>query len=236
MYVRMSQNCDKIVVLKSLSNSVIAYDCAGNQLKGLRKNTTIQVASFDLIEPISHPEIPDEKALEFEEWRAVQINRINKVFIENAAAGKYGGTPLLKTRTDCGDPLAKVGEFSGVIVPLVELPKDLIQSVVKAHRVDEHPNGCMSRTLDDDVTSVSVCSDIFEIIHKIMRFINLNGRRGTEIYSQEQTLDMRAAWAALGCALDGRGIGYKVEGMIDGRNAAKEGQKLFNEIKKSVFE
>jgi hypothetical protein len=236
MYIRMSQNCDKVVVLKSVSNSVMAYDSEGNQLKGLRKNTTIQVASFDLIEPIYHPEISDDEASKFEEWRRVQISRINKVFVENAAAGKYGGTPLLKTRIDCGDPLAKVGEFSGVIVPLVELSKDLIQSVVNAQRADEHPNGSMSRTLDDDVTSESVCSDILEIVRRIIRFINLNGRKGSEIYSQEQTLDMRAAWASLGCALDGRGVGYKVEGTIDGRNAAKEGQRLFNEIKKSVFE
>lgn len=234
MYIRMSQNCDKVVVLKSVSNSVMAYDSEGNQLKGLRKNTTIQVASFDLIEPISHPEIPDVKASEFEEWRAVQISCINKVFIENAAAGKFGGTPLLKTRSDHGDPLAKVGEFSGVIVPIVELPQGLIQSLISEQSAGERSNGSTSLTVDD-VTSESVCSDMLGIINRIMRFIDLNGRKGIEIYSREQTLDMRATWAALGCVLDGRGIGYKVQGTIDGRNAADEGLELFNDIKKRGF-
>ncbi len=51
MYIRMSQNCDRVVVLKSVSLAIAAFDANGDPLKGVRKSTTVQIASFDLLSP-----------------------------------------------------------------------------------------------------------------------------------------------------------------------------------------
>lgn len=60
----MSKYCDRLVVLKSVSESVQAFDVNQKPIKGLRRSTTVQIASFNLVEPISHPEISDEQARE----------------------------------------------------------------------------------------------------------------------------------------------------------------------------
>lgn len=237
MYIRMSQYCDKVVILKSVSLSVEAFDADGNHIKGLRKNTTVQVASFDLDEPINHPEIPGDKATEFQAWRETQKLRIEKAFIENAAAGKLGGVPLLKTKSGMGHPDYKVGEFSGLISTLIAVQPGMIKNVMNGRKsaVELQQDG--SASLADKVASEAICARMKEIAEDLMRFMSLTNRKGTEIFSLAETLDMRAAWTALGCTLDSRGIGYqKVTGSIDGRNAAEEGVEIFNEIKKHVQE
>lgn len=237
MYIRMSQNCDKVVVLKSISSAVAAFDADGKLLKGVRRSTTIQVASFDLSEPITHPEIPAEQAVEFESWRAKQIGRIHKAFIDAAAVGKLGGTPVLKTRTAFGDPEAKVGEFSGIIEPLVEVQTGLIKSAMSGQKSFAKPADGTTRTLAEEMTPEAISQAMIELAEKITRFIHLSGKKGTDIYTLNQTLDIRAAFSALGCATDGRGIGYTVQGKdIEGRNAANEGLDLFKELKKRITE
>lgn len=237
MYIRMSQNCDRVVVLKSVSIAVVAFDADQKPLKGVRKSTTEQVTTFDLFEPISHPEIPVEKAAEFESWRALQISRIHKAFIDAAASGKLGGTPVLKTRTAFGDPLAKVGEFSGVIEPVIEVQTGLIKSAISGQKSFAKPADGTTRPLAEEMTPESISQAMIELAEKITRFIHLSGKKGTDIYTLNQTLDIRAAFSALGCATDGRGIGYTVQGKdIEGRNAANEGSDLFKELKKRITE
>jgi len=236
MYIRMSQYCDKVVVMKSVSIAVEAFDAQGNPLKGVRRNTTQQVATFNLVEPIAHPEISAEEALEFESWREFQLKRIQKAYIEHAAAGKLGGYPLLKTRSDMGDELAKVGEFSGIISTMIEVQPGMIRNVINGKKQaddQQHPQGM---PLDERVASEAICERIKEISEDILRYMSLTNRKGTDIYTIQQTLDMRAAWTALGCTLDSRGIGYpKVTGVIEGRNAAEEGLEIFSEIKKNTL-
>lgn len=238
MYIRMSQYCDKVVVLKSVSASVEAFDAEGKPLRGVRKSTTVQVASFTLGEPIQHPEIPKEKAEEFEYWRTRQLRLIEKAYIEHAASGKLGGYPLLKTRSDMGDPLAKVGEFSGIISTLIEVQPGMIKNVMNGKQTAPKPQieGEGSGTLADRASSEAISARITEICEDLLRYMSLTNQKGTDLYSIQQALDMRAAWTALGCALDSRGIGYKkITGDIDGRNAALEGADIFNEMKKSVL-
>lgn len=237
MYIRMSQYCDKVVVLKSVSLSVEAFDAEGNQIKGLRKNTTVQVASFDLHEPIYHPEIPSEKATEFQAWRETQKLRIEKAFIENAAAGKLGGVPLLKTKSGMGHPDYKVGEFSGLISTLIAVQPGMIKNVMNGRKSAVELQQDSSASLAERVSPEAICARMRGVVEDIMRYMNLTNRKGTDIFSLSETLDMRAAWTALGCTLDSRGIGYqKVKGNIDGRNAAEEGVEIFNEIKRHVQE
>ncbi|HEP8278981.1 TPA: hypothetical protein VDT73_006329, partial [Pseudomonas aeruginosa] len=217
------------------SESVEAFDSHGNPLKGLRRNTTQQVATFNLVEPIVHPDITADESLEFESWRDVQLKRIQKAYIEHAAAGKLGGYPLLKTKSGMGDELAKVGEFSGIISTMIEVQPSMIKNVMngKKQADDQHQQGM---SLDERVASEAICERIKEISEDIMRYMSITNRKGTEIYTIQQTLDMRAAWNALGCTLDSRGIGYqKVTGVIDGRNAAEEGAEIFSEIKKKTL-
>lgn len=235
MYIRMSQYCDKVVILKSVSESVEAFDAHQNPIKGLRRNRTVQVASFNLVEPIAHPDISAEEALEFESWRELQLKRIQKAYIEHAAAGKLGGCPLLKTRSGMGDELAKVGEFSGIISTMIEVQPGMIKNVMNGKKQAGDQNS-QSISLDERVASEAICERIKEISEDIMRYMSITNRKGTEIYTIQQTLDMRAAWNALGCTLDSRGIGYqKVTGVIDGRNAAEEGAEIFSEIKKNTL-
>ena len=236
MYIRMSQYCDKVVVLKSVSKAVEAFDAQGNPLKGVRRSTTEQVATFNLVEPIRHPDISAEEALEFESWRELQLKRIQKAYIEHAAAGKLGGYPLLKTRSDMGDELAKVGEFSGIISTMIEVQPGMIKNAINGKRQadDQQPQAGM--TLNERVASEAICERIKQISEDIMRYMSLTNRKGADIYTIQQTLDMRAAWNALGCTLDSRGIGYpKVTGNIYGRNAAEEGVEIFSEIKKNTL-
>jgi len=236
MYIRMSQYCDKVVVLRSVSHAVEAFDANGNPLKGVRRSTTEQIASFNLVEPIVHPEISDEKALEFEEWREFQLKRIQKAYIEHAAAGKLGGYPLLKTKSGMGDELARVGEFSGLISTMIEVQPGMIKNIINGKKQADDQQLQAGKTLNERVVSESICERIKEISEDILRYTSLTNRKGTDIYTIQQTLDMRAAWTALGCTLDSRGIGYpKVTGNIDGRNAAEEGLEIFNDIKKNTL-
>ncbi|MBZ9784162.1 hypothetical protein K9857_21735 [Pseudomonas sp. REP124] len=236
MYIRMSQNCDKVVILKSVSSAVAAFNADGMPLKGIRKSTTVQIASFDLSEPITHPNIPAEQAVLFESWRSAQISSIQKAFIAAAAAGKLGGTPVLKTRAAFGDPSAKVGEFSGVIVPLIEVQTGLIKSAMSGQKSFANPADGKTRTLAEEMTPEAISEAMIELAEKITRFIHISGKKGADIYSIGQALDIRAAFSALGCATDGRGIGYTVQGTIEGRNAATEGLDLFTALKKRVTE
>lgn len=238
MYIRMTQYCDKVVVLKSVSASVEAFDAEGKPLRGVRKSTTVQVASFTLGEPIQHPEIPQEKAEEFENWRTRQLRLIEKAYIEHAASGKLGGYPLLKTRSDMGDPLAKVGEFSGIISTLIEVQPGMIKNVMNGKHTAPKPQieGEGSGTLAERASSEAISTRFKEICEDLLRLMHLTNKKGTEIFTMQQTLDMRSAWNAAGCALDSRGIGYKkITGNIEGRNAALEGADIFDEMKKSVF-
>lgn len=233
MYIRMSQYCDKVVILKSVSESVQAFDANQKPIKGLRRSTTVQIASFNLVEPIVHPEIPDGKASDFEKWREFQLTRIQKAYIEHAAAGKLGGYPLLKTRSDMGDELARVGEFSGLISTMIEVQPGMIKNVINGKKQAEDRQ---IMALDERVSSQAICERMREISEDILRYISITGRKGTDIYTIQQTLDMRAAWSAMGCTLDRRGIGYrKITGMIEGRNAADEGEEIFSEIKKNTI-
>lgn len=236
MYIRMSQCCDRVVVLKSVSLSVEAFDADGNPLKGLRKNTTVQVASFDLDEPINHPEIPSDKATEFQAWRETQKLRIEKAFIENAAAGKLGGVPLLKTKSGMGNPDYKVGEFSGLISTLIAVQPGMIKNVMNGRKAAVELQQDSSASLADRVSPEAIGTRMRDIAEDLMRYMNLTNRKGTEIFSVTETLNMRVAWCALGCVLDKRGIGYKMSGNVSGRNAAEEGVQIFNEIKKHVLE
>jgi hypothetical protein len=231
MYIRMSQNCGRVVVLKSVSLAVAAFDANGDPLKGVRKSTTIQVASFDLSEPITHPEIPAEQAVEFESWRAKQIGRIHKAFIDAAVAGKLGGTPVLKTRTAFGDPQAKVGEFSGIIEPLVEVQTGLIKNAMSGQRSEPaFPKGPI-----DGADAQSIISSILEISSRILRHQHRTGKKGNDLYTVDELLDIRAAWSALGASMEDDVTGQgKVEGDRNGRNAAKEGRVMFKELRKSI--
>lgn len=234
MYIRMSQYCDKVVVLRSVSLAVEAYDIDGNPLKGVRRNTTEQVATFNLEEPISHPEISDDDALVLQAWRETQKLRIEKAFIDNAAAGKLGGVPLLKTKVSMGNPEYKVGEFSGIITTLISVQPGMIRNVMNGRRsaVELQQEG--AATLADKVSSEAICARIKEIAEDIMRYMSLTNRKGTDIFTIQQTLDMRAAHSALGCVLDSRGIGHQIRGAVDGRVASKEGFEIFDEIKKHL--
>lgn len=236
MYIRMSQNCDRVVVLKSVSLAVVAFDADGNPLKGVRKSTTIQIASFDLSEPIAHPEIPLEQVVEFESWRSTQISRIHKAFIDAAAGGKLGGTPLLKTRSSQGDQAAKVGEFSGIIEPVVEVQIGLIKSAMSGQKSFAKPADGTTRTLAEEMTPEAISQAMIDLAEKITRFIHLSNKKGTDLYTIGEVLDIRAAFSVLGCATDGRGIGYTVQGTIEGRNAATEGLDLYTELKKRITE
>lgn len=236
MYIRMSQYCDKVVILKSVSESVEAFDANQNPIKGLRRNTTVQVASFNLVEPIRHPDISAEEALEFESWRELQLKRIQKAYIEHAAAGKLGGYPLLKTRSGMGDELAKVGEFSGIISTMIEVQPGMIKNIINGKKPTDDQQQPRGMSLDERVASEAICERIKEISEDIMRYMSITNRKGTEIFTIQQTLDMRAAWTALGCTLDSRGIGYpKVTGPVEGRNASDEGLEIFKAIKKHVM-
>lgn len=231
----MSQYCDKIVILRSVSKSVEAFDASGQALKGVRKSTTEQIASFNLIEPIRHADIDEEKALEFEAWRDVQLRRIQRAYVEHAAAGKLGGFPLLKTKSSMGDSLARVGEFSGIISSMIEVQPGMIKNAINGQRIESRTTP-ESRSLADETAPEAISVLLLEVCEKIMRRIHLSGRKGTELYPQAETLDMRAAHSALGCALDSRGIGHNVKATVAGRNSAKEGLGLFSEIKKRITE
>lgn len=236
MYIRMSQYCDKVIILRSVSKAIEAFDASGQPINGARKSTTEQIATFSLDEPIRHTDIDEEKALEFESWRDVQLRRIQKAYIENAAAGKLGGLPLLKSKSGMGNELAKVGEFSGIISTMIEVQPGMIKNAINGQRPESNKIAADARSLADETSPETISALLLEISEKIMRRIHLSGHKGTDIYSQAETLDMRAAYTALGCALDKRGIGYKVQGPIAGRNAAEEGLELFNEIKKRITE
>lgn len=231
MYIRMSQNCDKVVVLKSISSAVAAFDADGKPLKGVRRSTTVQVASFDLSEPITHPEIPAEQAVEFESWRAKQIGRIHKAFIEAAAAGKLGGTPLLKTRSSQGDQSAKVGEFSGIIEPIIEVQAGLIKGAMTGQRSEPaFPKGPI-----DGVDAQSIISSILEISSRILRHQHRTGLKGDDLYTVDELLDIRAAWSALGACMEDNVTGQgKIEGPRNGRIAANEGRAMFKDLRKSI--
>lgn len=231
MYIRMSQNCDRVVVLKSVSTSVVAFDANQNPLKGVRKSTTEQIATFDLSESISHPEIPAEKAAKFETWRALQTSRIHKAFIEAAALGKLGGTPLLKTRSSQGDQAAKVGEFSGIIEPVVEVQAGLIKGAMTGLRSEPvFPKGPI-----DGVDAQSIIHSILEISSRILRHQHRTGLKGDDLYTVNELLDIRAAWSALGASMEDDVTGQgKVGGDRNGRNAAKEGRVMFKELRKSI--
>ncbi|MCP1496232.1 hypothetical protein J2Y86_000939 [Pseudomonas migulae] len=231
MYIRMTQNCDRVVILKSVSTAVVAFDADQKPLKGVRKSTTEQVASFDLIEPISHPEIPVEKASEFESWRALQISRIHKAFIESAATGKLGGTPLLKTRSSQGDQSAKVGEFSGIIEPIIEVQAGLIKGAMTGQRSEPaFPKGPI-----DGVDAQSIISSILEISSRILRHQHRTGLKGDDLYTVDELLDIRAAWSALGACMEDNVTGQgKIEGPRNGRIAANEGRAMFKDLRKSI--
>jgi hypothetical protein len=231
MYMRMSQNCDKVVVLKSVSLAVAAFDANGDPLKGVRKSTTIQIASFDLLEPIAHPEIPLEQAVEFESWRSTQVSRIHKAFIEAAAGGKLGGTPLLKTRSSQGDQAAKVGEFSGIILPIIEVQTGLIKSAMSGQKTEPtFPKGPI-----DGVDAQSIISSILEISSRILRHQHRTGLKGDDLYTVDELLDIRAAWSALGACMEDNVTGQgKIEGPRNGRIAANEGRAMFKDLRKSI--
>lgn len=231
MYIRMSQNCDKVIILKSVSSAVAAFDADGKPLKGVRRSTTVQIASFNLSEPITHPEIPAEEAVEFESWRAKQIVRIHKAFIDAAAAGRLGGTPVLKTRTAFGDPSAKVGEFSGIIEPVVEVQTGLIKSAMSGQKSElAFPKGPI-----DGVDAQSIISSILEISSRILRYQHRTGLKGDDLYTLDDLLNIRAAWSALGACMEDDVTGQgKIEGPRNGRIAAREGRAIFKDLRKSI--
>jgi len=231
MYIRMTQNCERVFVVKSVSSAVAAFDADGEPLKGVRKSTTIQIASFDLSEPIVHAEIPAEKAEEFEIWRSLQICRIHKAFIDAAAAGKLGGTPVLKTRTAFGDPQAKVGEFSGIIEPLVEVQTGLIKSAMSGQKsAPVFPKGPI-----DGVDAQSIISSILEISSRILIHQHRTGKKGDDLYTVDELLDIRAAWSTLGACMEDDVTGQgKIEGLRNGRIAAKEGRVMFKKLRKNI--
>lgn len=146
-----------------------------------------------------------------------------------------GGTPVLKTRTAFGDQTAKVGEFSGVIEPFIEVQTGLIKGAMSGQKFTPRPAEG-TRTLAEEMTPESISEAMIDLAEKILRFIQLSGKKGTDIYTFDQALDIRAAFSALGCATDLRGIGYKILGTFDGRNAADEGVDIFTEIKKRITE
>ena len=235
MYIRMSQYCDKVIILRSVSTAVEAFDASGQPLKGVRKSTTQQVASFGLSEPIRHSEIDSEKALEFEAWRDVQLRRIQRVYIENAAAGKLGGFPLLKTKASMGDEIAKVGEFSGIIDTMIEVQPGLIRNVMNGK-----PQGPKVHT---DATTADYGDPDFlierfnEITEGVIRYQHLTGKKGDDLYPVDRLLDVRASWCASGKLMENDFSGQgKIEGKRNGRNAASEGKALFIEMKKRITE
>lgn len=227
----MTQNCDRVVILKSVSASVVAFDADRNPLKGVRKGTTVQIASFGLSEPIAHPEISDDKAAEFESWRSTQFSRIHKAFIDAAAAGKLGGTPVLKTRTAFGDPAAKVGEFSGVIEPVIEVQSGLIKGAMSGQRTEP----AFPRDPIDGVDPQSIIYSILEISTRILKHQNRIGKKGDDLYTVDELLDIRAAWSALGATMEDDITGQgKISGDRNGRNAATEGRAMLKGLRKSI--
>ncbi|MHC8400310.1 hypothetical protein ACYZTX_12730 [Pseudomonas sp. MDT1-17] len=233
MYIRMNQNCDRVVILKSVSTSVEAFDADHNLLKGVRRSTTVQIASFGLLEPIAHPDIPLEQAVEFESWRDLQISRIRKAFIDAAAVGKLGGSPVLKTRTIFGDSSAKVGEFSGVIEPVIQVQVGLIKAAMSGQRVESvSPVGPI-----DGVDAQSIIHSILEISSRILRHQYRTGYKGDNLYNVNELLDIRAAWSALGATMEDDITGQgKISGDRNGRNAATEGRAILKELRRSVTE
>ncbi|MDG9856965.1 hypothetical protein N5C93_23345 [Pseudomonas nitroreducens] len=235
MYIRMSQYCDKVVVMRSVSVAVEAFDAQGNPLKGVRRSTTEQIAVFNLVEPISHPEIPADEAARFEEWREFQLKRIQKAYIEHAAAGKLGGYPLLKTRSGMGDELARVGEFSGLISTMIEVQPTLIRNVMNGK-----PQEIKLRA---DATTADYGNPDFlierfnELTEGVLRYQHLTGKRGDDLFLIDRLLDIRAAWTASGIFMEDEFAGQgKMKGDRNGRNAASEGRQLFSEMKKRITE
>lgn len=232
----MSKYCNKVVVLKSVSVSVEAFDAEGKPLRGIRRGTTIQVASFEHSERILHQEISESKAQEFEAWRATQLVRIEKAFIENAAAGKLGGVPLLKTRNEIGNPKYKVGEFSGVITSLIDVQPGMIKNVMNGRVQEPRPVGSVSSTADFG-DSKYLISRFLEITEGVIRYQNLTGKKGDDLFTLDRLLDIRAAWMSCGKLMENDFAGQgKVEGERNGRNAASEGRALFIDLKRRINE
>lgn len=235
MYIRMSQYCDRVIVMRSVSLAVEAFDAHGNPLKGVRRNTTQQVATFNLVEPIVHTEITADEAEGFEAWRDVQLRRIQRAYIEHAAAGKLGGYPLLKTKAGMGDELAKVGEFSGIISSMIEVQPTLIKNVMNGK-----PQEIKLRA---DATTADYGNPDFlierfnELTEGVLRYQHLTGKRGDDLFLIDRLLDIRAAWTASGIFMEDEFAGQgKMKGDRNGRNAASEGRQLFAEMKKRITE
>lgn len=243
MYIRMSQYCDRVCILKSISEAVKAFDADKNPIKGLRRSTTVQIAAFSHDEPIRHSDIPDARAVEFEDWRGRQLSRIEVAFIEHAAAGKLGGFPLLKTKAEMGNPDYRVGEFSGLIGTVIDVQPGMIKNIMNSKAL-VHADLPKSMTLAEECSAENIIRAFTEMTEKFIRRIHLSGQKGCDLYTLEEMLDIRRAHFLFSKASDGNGTGYeKVTGNVklelgDGtatiRNPSSEAEEMYKEMLKSI--
>ena len=225
MYIKLTQNCDRCIVLKTVSSSIVAYDEKSNLIKGARKNSTVKIAEFSHEQKIEHCEIPPEDAERFKNWREEQIRRIHIALLGNASEGMHGGIPQAKTKSTMGKSEIKIGEFSGVILggilinpgthltPELDLDREGLENVL--------------------IATNKVKSDLLNICKRILYTIQTSGKK---YCSAEDAREMLVAHSALGCALDSRGIGYviKKDDSAQIPSPADQGTTLFNKIKKEV--
>ncbi|MNU80705.1 hypothetical protein D3C71_703430 [compost metagenome] len=87
----------------------------------------------------------------------------------------------------------------------------------------------------DGVDAQSIIQSILEISSRILRHQHRTGRKGDDLYTVDELLDIRAAWCALGACMEDDVTGQgKIEGPRDGRVAAKEGRAMFKDLRKSI--
>jgi hypothetical protein len=224
MYIKLTQNCDRCIILKSSSTSVTAYDSQHKPIKGIRKNFTTKIAEFCHDQKIEHPEISIEDSIRLTRWRDEQLAQISNAFLDNARGGKYGGIPKAKYHSSIGASCTKIGEFSGLIDGAITI--DLTKYASEASETKTNKETYKFTTASEvKLNLLSLCEDILKRIEK----------DGKQFFSEEDARSMLIANSALTCALDSRGIGYIIKGSPDHPSPATEGLNLYRSIRRKIL-
>lgn len=257
MYIRLSANCDKVIVLKSISkarttfdangNEIVSYDKRGNVIKA---NTTVPVASFCHNEKIQHEEIDPVESAAFESWRKAQLGKIQAAMTLNATNGVLGGRPLAKLRANHGDPSAKVGEFSGIIEDAFAYGADSVKDAVNGvdtKKAVEEADDLMGMAAED--AHDFFCAELDKLSEKLIGMI-LHDKKvsGKPRFNHTQVLEMFAKASVFRKGLDTRLAGFKCEGNLAEKDVSKDDAHLigsninvisdgyFEEMKKKLSE